>query len=64
MSHYSQTLIVDFVEFFFGKTTFEEFEEICEQIQKEIHYNDEIEIIDSKIDLLRKFQLRNMFLNI
>ena len=32
------------------KTTFEEFEEICEQIRKE--YNDEKEIIDSNIDLL------------
>jgi len=37
-------------------TTFEEFEEI--------HYNDEKEIIDSNIDLLRKFQLKNVFLNI
>ena len=47
--------------------TFEEFEEICEQIHKEweIQYKDEKEIIDSNIiDLLRKFQLRNMFLNI
>ena len=35
------------------KTTFEEFEEICEQIHKkyEIQFNDEKEIIESNIDL-------------
>ena len=46
--------------------TFEEFEEICEQIhkEKEIQYNDEKEIIDSNIDLLRKFQLRNMLISL
>jgi len=44
-------------EIFIENTTFEEFEEICEQIQeKEIQY-DEKEIIDSNSDLLRKFQL-------
>ena len=41
-------------------------EEICKQIHKEydIQYNDEKEIIDSNINFFRKFQLRNMFLNI
>ena len=40
--------------------------EICEQNHEEydIQYNDEKEIIDSNINFLRKFQLRNMFLNI
>jgi len=42
---------------FYEKTTFEEFEEIYEQIRKEleIQYNDEKEIIDSSIDFLTKF---------
>jgi len=37
------------------KTTFEEFEEICEQIHKEyeIQYNDEKEILNSNIDLFQ-----------
>ena len=41
-------------------------DEICKQIHKEyeIQYNDKKEIIDSNIDLLRKFQFRNIFLNI
>ena len=44
--------------------TFKEFEEICEQIHKEeeIQCNDEKEKIDSNIYLLRKGQLRNMYL--
>ena len=33
-------------------------------IKNKTQYNDEKEIIDSNIDLLRKFQLRNIFLNI
>ena len=39
---------------FFEKTTFEDFEEICEQIRKEeeVEYNDEKEISASNIDLL------------
>ena len=59
MSHCSQTFSVDIQE----KITFEE---ICEQIHKkwEIQNNDKKEIMDSNIDLLRKFQFRNMFLNI
>jgi len=56
MFHCSHPFSVDFLEFFIEMTTFEEFEEI--------HYNDEKEIIDSNIDLLRKFQLKNVFLNI
>ena len=58
MSHYSLTFSVDFLEFYC--TTSEEFVEICEQIYEELKiiiYNDEKEIIDSNIDLLRKFQL-------
>ena len=48
ISHYSQRFSGTFIE----KTTFEEFPEICEQIQrkKEIQYNDENEIIDYNID--------------
>ena len=53
MSHCSQTFSVDFLRFLL-KPTFEEFEEICEQIckEKEIQYNDETKMIDSNIDLL------------
>ena len=53
MSHSSQTFSVDFLRFLL-KPTFEEFEEICEQIckEKEIQYNDETKMIDSNIDLL------------
>ena len=42
---------------FIEKAIFEEFKEICEQIHKDygIQFNDEKEIIDSKIDFLRKF---------
>ena len=55
-----------FTGIFIEKTTFEELEEICEQIHKEkgIQWNNGKEIIDSNIDLLRKFQLKNMFQNI
>jgi len=35
MSHSSQTFSVDSLQFFIEKTTFEEFEEITEQICKE-----------------------------
>ena len=43
-----------FPAIFFEKTTFKEFEEICEQICKknQIQNSDEKEIIDSNIDLL------------
>ena len=46
-----------FHSIFIEKATFEEFEEICEQIckEQEIQYNDEKEIIDYKIDLLTNF---------
>ena len=47
------------------KTTFKEFVEICEQIRKEKKFTIMMKKkIDSNIDLLRKFQLRNMFLRI
>ena len=53
ISHYSLRFSGTFIE----KTTFEEFVEICEQIQrkKEIQYNDENEIIDYNMDLLTNF---------
>ena len=59
-------MFTKFSEIFIEMMTFEEFEEICEQIhkEKEIQYNDEKEIIDSNIDLLRKFQLRNMLISL
>ena len=43
-----------FAGIFNEKTTFEEFEEICEQIdnEEENQYNDKKETMDSKIDLL------------
>ena len=63
MSHCSQPFSADFLEFI--ENTCDEFEEICHQIlNKKIQFNDENEIIDSNFDLLRKFQLKNMFLNI
>ena len=41
ISHYSQRFFADFLEFFFEKTTFEEFVEICEHI----HMSDFLEMI-------------------
>ena len=49
MPHCSQTFSVDFA-IFIAKTTLEEIKEICKHIHKEIQYNNEKEIIDSKID--------------
>ena len=46
-----------FFKIIIEKTTFEEFEEICEEIQrkKEIQFNYENEIIDFSIDLWTNF---------
>ena len=50
-------ILCRFPGIFIEKTTFEEFEEICEQIHKEYEnqYNDEKQTIDSNIDLLINF---------
>ena len=56
MVHYSLNIFCRFSGIFIEKTTFEEFVEICEEIRKEeeIQYNNEKEIIDFNIDLLKK----------
>ena len=54
ISDYSQILFCRFSGIFIEKTTFEEFVEICEEIQ----YNDENKI--SNIDLLTNFFLENV----
>ena len=66
LPHCSVTFSVDFLGFFIKNTTFWEFEVTWKQIhkEKETQYNDEKEIIDSNIDLLKKFQIRNRFLKI
>jgi len=51
----SKPFSVDFLQFLKKKSTFEEFEEICEQFQKKRkQYNDKTDIIDSDIDLWTK----------
>ena len=56
VSHYSQSFR-RFSRIIIEKTTFEEFEEICEYIQRklEIQNNDENKIIEFSIDLLTNF---------
>ena len=61
MSPCLQTFSVDFLELLLKRRHLKNLKKSANKFAKK---NDEKEISDSNIDLLRKFHLRNMFLNI
>ena len=67
MSLCSQIFSVDFCEFLLKRRHLKNLKNSANKFIKNKKFNlfnDEKEIFDSKLNLLRKFQLRNMFLNV
>ena len=66
MSHCSQTFSEDFLEFILKKRHLKNLKKSANKFikYKKLNMLMKKEIVDSNIDLLGKFQLRNMFTNI